>query len=287
MLYCNEKTDYNCVFNDCIVSSSAQSFTLKGVVVNEKDEPYISVKVQLKGLEEVTTITNFDGEFTITTPDTKKYNVIVFTPINGYIQEYRINPRENYIRIMIKRKLAELKEPFIHGFPDTKVLSVQEAIQQLYADTIIKVEYAYKKQQDEKEKSIVYIINGIAYGNNHSILNSFDTNAIEKIDVVKRDTIIGKMKYVSIFLVELKDKTYKPQVITLDSLVRKHTDINDEPTIFCVNNTLVIKDSKQYLIDERSVQRIVVDKIQNPKDGSDLMVIKVIIKEYPEKKKCE
>jgi Ca-activated chloride channel family protein len=99
-----------------VFAGYAQSFTLRGTVVDANDEPVMSAQVQLKGTD-IVTITDFDGMFEITTPDVKTANIILITPIGAETEEYKINPKENNVRIKLKRQeVAELEELVVVGY---------------------------------------------------------------------------------------------------------------------------------------------------------------------------
>ena len=84
-----------------IFGSQAQSFSLRGTVVNEKDKPMKGVTVYVKETGKNEIFTNAEGKFKIPLSDTTKQKTIVFS-FSGYKkQEYPINTKENDIRIVM------------------------------------------------------------------------------------------------------------------------------------------------------------------------------------------
>ena len=84
-----------------VFSGYAQSFTLLGTVVNEKDQPMKDVTVYVKETGKNEIFTNSDGWFKIVLSDTEKQNTVVFS-FSGYkTQEYQVKTKENNIRIVM------------------------------------------------------------------------------------------------------------------------------------------------------------------------------------------
>ena len=83
------------------VCAQSKSFTLRGTVVDQSNEPLAGVTVLVKKTS-IATMTDADGKFQITITDTIKYKIIVFPVVGFQTQEYRINKNENDIRIVMK-----------------------------------------------------------------------------------------------------------------------------------------------------------------------------------------
>jgi hypothetical protein len=82
----------------------AQSFTLKGVVVNEINEPIAGVMVNVEESQEIRTLTNSNGKFEITLPDTMKYHTIMFSATDYIMQKDHIWNKTDIRIVMIKAK---------------------------------------------------------------------------------------------------------------------------------------------------------------------------------------
>jgi hypothetical protein len=124
---------------------------------------------------------------------------------------------------------------------------------------------------DSIETNIVYIVNGVPV--DEKLFSAYNPKEIESIDVLK-DTINNLSNQTTINI-KLKNENYKPKAITLKDLKNKHTKIKNQPVIFFVNRNLIKKSEEEYLIDENSILQIVVEKMQNPKDNSDLWILRI------------
>lgn len=110
-----------------IVSSYAQSFTLKGTVVDERGEPCIGVSVIVKGTT-IGTATDIDGKFQITVDDLKSKNSIVFSYIGMKSQEYIVDGKTNDITIVLEEDTAVLDEVVVMGYESVTKASIAGAI---------------------------------------------------------------------------------------------------------------------------------------------------------------
>jgi len=97
-----------------IFTVNAQSFTLRGIVVDER-EPIVGASIIVKNTT-IGTVTDFGGKFEIILPDTTIHNIIVFSYLGYETQEYRIDAKKNDIRIVLKESTALLKEVVVVGY---------------------------------------------------------------------------------------------------------------------------------------------------------------------------
>ena len=111
----------------CVFAAYAQSFTLRGIVVNETGEPIIGATVSFKEMKEGV-ITDVEGKFEITSPDTTKHNIFVFSLIGYETQEYRIDTQKNDIRIVMKENQTPLEEVVVVAFGKQKRGEIISAI---------------------------------------------------------------------------------------------------------------------------------------------------------------
>jgi hypothetical protein len=94
----------------------AQSFTLKGTVVDENNNPFGYVRVLVGELESIGTYTGKDGKFEITIPDTTKYNTIIAITL-GLRKEYHIDWKKNDILIVLDSKSIVMEEVIVEYDP--------------------------------------------------------------------------------------------------------------------------------------------------------------------------
>jgi len=133
----------------------------------------------------------------------------------------------------------------------------------------IRVQYNNQHRSSEM-KNPIYKVNGVA------CLSNIEPNNIENIFIVKKDTLVNGKDYYGIVLITLKDKNYKPQPISLEDLKLKYTNLENTPTIFFIDNDLITDHVKDCFVDENNILKILVDKMENPKDDSDLGIVKII-----------
>ena len=101
-----KKTFLTALFAIGFFAVYAQSFTLRGTVVNEDSAPMrgVTVYVQERGRAEV--FTNSEGNFQILLPDTTQHKTLVFAAAGYPRQTYRVNFPENDIRFVMKKTLT-------------------------------------------------------------------------------------------------------------------------------------------------------------------------------------
>ena len=94
-----------------VFAVNAQSFTLRGTVLNESKEPIVGVNVIIKESEKISTVTDNKGKFEISLPDTMKYANIVFL-VTGYMTpEYYIDRKKHDIKVIMIRGTATSVRP--------------------------------------------------------------------------------------------------------------------------------------------------------------------------------
>ena len=93
-----------------VFAAYAQSFTLRGIVVNESTEPIVGVKVLVRESKEVLTLTDSNGKFEISLPDTMKYGTIILWAAGYMTPEYHIDKNTNEIRIVMIKGTPSLKK---------------------------------------------------------------------------------------------------------------------------------------------------------------------------------
>jgi len=148
-----------------IFAAYAQSFTLRGTVVDKKDEPMVGVVVNVKRTS-IATVTDADGGFAISLPDTTKYKNVVFSFVGYKMQEYNVNTKKNYVQIVMEEDDIVLHEVLVSAYAKTErsyftgsVERVEDSpadIRSIEREESVKVSKSSKskeKSSDKKEKS--------------------------------------------------------------------------------------------------------------------------------------
>ncbi|MFV0469954.1 MAG: carboxypeptidase-like regulatory domain-containing protein, partial [Dysgonomonas sp.] len=116
-----------------VASIYAQSFTLRGTVLDTEGEPYIGVSVILKGTTLGTT-TDVDGKFVLNIPDLKKNNVVEFRYIGTEPQEIKIDGSKNDLKIVLVEDRHALDEVVVVGYEVMKKKDMTAASMSISAD---------------------------------------------------------------------------------------------------------------------------------------------------------
>ena len=113
--------------------SAQQGIIAKGTVVDENGEPIIGASVLLKGKSSVGTITDFDGNFSLTVPS--QNSVIVISYVGMVPQEVKMGNKK-VIKVTLKEDAAQLNEIVVVGYGQQKKASVVGSITQTDAKTL-------------------------------------------------------------------------------------------------------------------------------------------------------
>ena len=139
-------------------------------------------------------------------------------------------------------------------------------------DTIINVFY---KKNIESEKKPAYFVNGLLA--NINIFKTINPNDIETVDVKKEKIEIENIKYYGqIYLIT--KSTYNPKYLSLNDLKLKYTNIRDNSIIFKIDDEIIYENYEKYLIDEKFVLRIVVEKFENKNEKLRVNIINLTTK---------
>lgn len=110
-----------------------QQKIVKGLVVSESGEPLVNAHVSVKGVN-MMTITNIDGEFSITVPGE---NAILIVNYIGYLsKEVMVSSSE--MKIVLKEDQKELNDVVVVGYGIQKKESVVGAISQVGTKELLK-----------------------------------------------------------------------------------------------------------------------------------------------------
>ena len=138
------------------------------------------------------------------------------------------------------------------------------------SDTTLSVEYV---KTENVGRQPAYYINGKL--SNPSLLRTIDPKLIESIDVEKRE-IKGKRDNGQIHL-KMK-REYHPQLISLNDLKAKYTNLTKSATIFMIDNDIIKDDYDQYLVDEKFILKIIVDTVESEKEKLNVAIVRLLTK---------
>ena len=113
--------------------NAQNGIVVKGIVVDENDEPVIGANISLKGNSSIGTIANIDGNFQITVPNAS--SVLVFSFIGMTPQEIKVG-NNTTMRIVLRTDNVQLEEVIVVGYGQQKKASVVGAITQTDAKTL-------------------------------------------------------------------------------------------------------------------------------------------------------
>jgi len=151
-------------------------------------------------------------------------------------------------------------------------------------DTTLRVVHV---DRNKPERQPAFIING-EYVMNQSFISGLDPKWIEKIEVLKGDTMINNVRYYGqIHIKTRSDYNYNPKAISLTELKNKYTEFKGKPVIFMIDGNIVNADYDNYLIDENDLLTIIIDKFQNAKEDTGWGLIKLLTKSEENIKKRE
>ena len=137
-------------------------------------------------------------------------------------------------------------------------------------DTIPLVTYENENNSDQNP---AFFVNGKFV--NATLLKTLDPNVIESINVVKEGAEIDHIKYNGQIHIKTKDN-YNPELISLNDLKLKYATLKDSPAIFLIDNEIIDSDYDKFIVDEKYLLQIVVEKIVNRKEKLKINVVKLL-----------
>ena len=161
---------------------------------------------------------------------------------------------------------GQIKTEKVNGLKITNQDTVSEN------DTIIKVVY---KNEIKNNKKPAYFINGKL--TNESILRTLNPNEIATVNVEKKNIEIENIKYHEQLYIVTK-LTYQPKFISLNNLKLKYTNVKDNSTIFKIDDEIINADYENYLVDEKYILRIIVEKFENKNENLNVNIINLTTK---------
>lgn len=72
--------------------------------------------------------------------------------------------------------------------------------------------------------------------------------------------------------------TYSPKFISLNDLKLKYTKVKDNSTIFKINDEIINANYENYLVDEKYIIRIIIEKFENKNEKLNINIITLITK---------
>ncbi|MBO5014530.1 MAG: SusC/RagA family TonB-linked outer membrane protein, partial [Bacteroidaceae bacterium] len=109
----------------CCLTTAAQQFTAKGIVVDSNGEPVIGASVVLKGNNSIGTITDIDGNFELSVPN----NAVLVVSFVG-MQTKEVKATQSLMKIDLVDDSQQLEEVVVVGYGQQKKASVVGAITQ-------------------------------------------------------------------------------------------------------------------------------------------------------------
>jgi len=117
----------------CSTTMNAQNQQVRGIVFDSYDEPLIGASVTMKGNPSVGTITNFDGEFSLSIPAGN--HTLIISYIGMKEAEIRV-PSSRPIRVVLEDDAVVMGEIIVVGYGQQKKESVVGAITQTNAKVL-------------------------------------------------------------------------------------------------------------------------------------------------------
>jgi len=152
--------------------------------------------------------------------------------------------------------------------------NIQVAVDNIYEsnenDTLPKVIYI---NNNSSERSPAYYINGKFVS--RTIIQTLKPYLIEDINVDKSAVEIENVKYYGQIHIKIKGD-YKAKLISLNDLKSKYVDLKNSPVLFIVDNEIIDADYDKYLVDEKYILQIIVEKIDNKKEKLKFSIVKLL-----------
>ena len=146
------------------------------------------------------------------------------------------------------------------------------SVREIVIDTIPIVEYAVSESDNLQP---AFYINGIL--SSRTRLTTIDPMFVDSIHVEKKEFEIEGKRYFGQIFIKMKME-YNPQIISLNDLIEKYTNIKNELTIFMIDNNFIKDDYDQYLVDEKFLLKIIVDTIERKIDKQNVNIVRLLTK---------
>ena len=131
------------------------------------------------------------------------------------------------------------------------------------------------KTLHSKNKPVGIFVNGVFL--NENIISAINPNKIETMKVEKDSFEKNGKEYFGKIIIELKSD-YKPNFISLKELASKYLTLDTNPIIFQIDENVINQDYNEYSVDESFILKIELNKIKTSKKGTEINLVKLIMK---------
>ena len=139
-------------------------------------------------------------------------------------------------------------------------------------DTIPLVEYV---KAENFEKQPAFYINGKLSA--YTILSTIDPMVIDSLYIEKNEIEIEGKRYYGQIYIKLK-KEYTPNILSLNDLMLKYTNLKNEFTIFMLDDNIIKGDFDQYFVDEKYILKIILDTVEIEKGKTQVNLVRLLTK---------
>ncbi|MDD4515476.1 TonB-dependent receptor [Massilibacteroides sp.] len=229
-----------------IAMVSAQTTSVRGVVLSGEDnEPIIGASVLAKGTT-VGTITNLDGEFTLKVPNSAKTLVISY--IGMATQEVAVAPN---LRILLESDTQALDEVIVVAYGQQRKEAITGAVANIKAESFerrpiasataalegqalgVQVNNAYGEPGADPsirirgfnsingDNSPLYVVNGVPLGGNMSDINPTDIESISVLKDASSAALYGNKAANGVILITTKSGRLGEENINIQATVNQ------------------------------------------------------------------
>ena len=131
------------------------------------------------------------------------------------------------------------------------------------------------KTLHSKNKPVGIFVNGVFL--NENLISAINPNKIETMKVEKDSFEKNGKEYFGKIIIELKSD-YKPNFISLKELASKYLTLDTNPIIFQIDENVINQDYNEYSVDESFILKIELNKIKTSKKGTEINLVKLIMK---------
>lgn len=129
------------------------------------------------------------------------------------------------------------------------------------------------KNHSESQRNIAWFINDRQVG--EAITKTLNPNKIASVTVSKKAFEINNTRYDGQVTIALKEG-YFPNLISLNDLKAKYTNLKDSTVLFMFENDIIRSDYGTYMVDENFILQIKVDKVVLKAEKLDFYLIKLL-----------
>lgn len=172
----------------------------------------------------------------------------------------------------LNRKMEIIRSKQAYGQLNRNLVPVQKSkkVVNTVNDTIPLVSYI---NQTENDRMPALYLNGKFVSD--ASMNSINLNQIENMNVESQEIELGGKKYFGRIYIQMK-KDYHPKLISLTDLKLKYTNLNNAPCLFMIDNGFVREDYNKYVVDEKFILQISVEKINLAEENLQVNVIRLL-----------